>query len=190
MPLSIPLAAESSKPLILELIKRLGGEAAKHGLDFLLIGGQAVGILGHPRMTMDIDFLVRSSNKQSWEELLGTYGYRCFSEGRGFAQFEGKVGWPRLDLMFVDDETFAKLCTESVEDHGRRTPSPRHMVALKLHAARSGERDADKVAQDWIDIRKLIELHHLDPREEAFASLIRRYGGEEALVKVRQMCHL
>jgi murein endopeptidase len=74
MPLSIPLAAESSKPLILELIKRLGREAAKHGLDFLLIGGQAVGILGHPWMTMDIDFLVRSSNKQSWEELLGTYG--------------------------------------------------------------------------------------------------------------------
>lgn len=174
--------------MILELIERLGSEAGKRGLDFLLIGGQAVGILGHPRMTMDIDFLVPSSDKQSWEELFGVYGYRCFSEGRGFAQFEAKVGWPRLDLMLVDDETFAKLRAESVEDQGRRTPSPRHMVALKLHAARSDERDPDKANQDWIDIRKVIELHHLDPDEETFASLIRRYGGEEALVRIRQMC--
>jgi hypothetical protein len=34
----------------------------------------------------------------------------------------------------------------------------------------------------------LIELHGLDPNEETFASLIRRYGGDEALERIRQMC--
>jgi hypothetical protein len=154
-------------------------------MDFLLIGGQAVGILGHPRMTMDIDLLVPSSAKQRWEQLLGGYGYSCFSVGAGFAQFEGKVGCPRVDLM---QATFSKLRADSVETRGRRTPSPSHLIALKLHAARSSERDPDKANQDWIDIRKLIELHHLDPHEEAFASVVRRHGGEQALERIRQAC--
>lgn len=60
--------------MILELIERLTEEANKRNMDFLLIGGQAVGILGHQRMTMDLDFLVLASNKFDWEELLGQYG--------------------------------------------------------------------------------------------------------------------
>jgi hypothetical protein len=174
--------------MILELIERLTEEAVKRDMDFLLIGGQAIGVLGHLRLTMDIDFLVLASKKSGWEELLGTYGYRCFSEGKGFAQFEGKPGWPRVDLMLVDNATFAKLRADAVETKGKLTPSPQHMVALKLHAARSRERDPDKSNQDWIDIRKLIELHRLDPSDEAFASLILRYGGQEALERIRRMC--
>jgi hypothetical protein len=174
--------------MILELIERLTREAAKRGMDFLIIGGQAIGILGHLRLTMDVDFLVLASGKPGWEDLLGVYGYRCFSEGKGFAQFEGKAGWPRVDLMLVDDATFAKLCADAVETQGRRTPSPQHMVALKLHATRSADRDPDKSNQDWIDIRKLIELHKLDPQEKNFAALIRRHGGEEGLERIRQMC--
>jgi hypothetical protein len=65
---------------------------------------------------------------------------------------------------------------------------PQHMVALKLHASRSSDRDPQKAGQDWLDIRKLIELHGLDPNEGTFASLIRRYGGDEALERIRQMC--
>ncbi len=175
--------------MILELIERLTDEAAKRDMDLLLIGGQAVGILGHQRMTADIDFLVLASNKPGWEELLGVYRYRCFSEGKGFAQFEGQPGWPRIDLMLVDDATFGKLRADAVFTRGKLTPSPRHMVALKLHATRSPERDPDKANQDWIDIRKLIELHRLDPAEDNFAALIRRYGGEEALERIRAMWH-
>lgn len=174
--------------MILELIERLTEEANQRNMDFLLIGGHAVGVLGHQRMTMDLDFLVLASNKSGWEELLDRYGYRCFIEGNAFAQFEGEIGWPRIDLMLVDDATFAKLHADSVVTQGKRTPSPQHMVALKLHASRSSDRDPQKASQDWLDIRKLIELHGLDPNEETFASLIRRYGGDEALERIRRMC--
>jgi len=174
--------------MIHELIERLTEEAGKRNMDFLLIGGQAVISLGHQRMTMDLDFLVPASNKAGWEDLLARYGYRCFTEANAFAQFEGEIGWPRIDLMLVDEATFAKLRADSVVTQGRRTPSPQHMVALKLHASRSRDRDPQKAGQDWLDIRKLIELHRLDPNEETFASLIRRYGGDEALARIRQMC--
>ncbi len=90
--------------------------------------------------------------------------------------------------MLVEDATFAKLRADAIETKGKRTPSPQHMVALKPHAIRSGDRDPDKDNQDWIDIRKLVELHGLDPNEGTFASLIRRYGGDEALEHIRRMC--
>ncbi len=174
--------------MVVELIERLSQEAAKRGLDFLIIGGQAIGLLGHPRMTMDLDFLILAAAMPRWEELLGIYGYRRFSAGTGFAQFEAKPGWPRVDLMLVDDTTFAKLRADAVENIGRRTPSARHMVALKLHAAKSVGRDPEKSAQDWQDIRKIVQLHKLDPADETFAGLIIRYGGEEALERIRGMC--
>lgn len=174
--------------MTLELIERLAEEAMRRNLGFLLIGGHAVGILGHPRLTLDIDLLVLAARKSDWEKLLGQYGYRCFSEGKAFAQFEGQTGWPRIDLMLVDDVTFSKLRSAAVQAKGSPTPSPQHMVALKLHAANSATRDPDKAQQDWLDIQKIILLHHLDPREPAFASLICRYGGEEGLERIRRMC--
>ncbi len=36
-------------------------------------------------------------------------------------------------------------------------------------------------------ILELIELYGLNPNEENFASLIRRYGGDEALERIRWM---
>ncbi len=174
--------------MILELIERLTNEAAKQNLDFLIIGGQAIGILGYPRLTMDIDFLITAQTRADWENLLRSYNYDCYSEGTGFAQFHGKVGWPRIDLMLVDETTFEKISNEARKTKGRRTPSPRHMVALKLHATRSTSRDPEKLAQDWQDIRKIVERHKLDPTEPDFADLIRRYGGSKALERIRRMC--
>ncbi|MFA7344398.1 MAG: hypothetical protein WC003_08850 [Terrimicrobiaceae bacterium] len=171
--------------MIRELIERVTKEAGRRGLDLLLIGGHAVSKLGHSRMTLDVDFLVRAEQRREWEALLGTFGYSCYSEGNAFAQFSGKVGWPRVDLMILDDSTFGKLMTEAWGSEALKTPSARHMVALKLHAARSPDRS--KPEQDWEDIRQLVMLHHLDPSESTFHDLILRYGGEESLVRVQKI---
>lgn len=41
------------------------------------------------------------------------------------------------------------------------------MVALKPHASRSSDRDPQKAGQDWLDIRKLIDLPVFDrPMED------------------------
>lgn len=172
--------------MILDLIDRLANQAKQNDLQFLLIGGHAVTRLGHARLTLDIDFMVISGDEKKWEQLLGTYGYRSYSEGPAFKQFSGQIGWPRIDLMIVDNVTFGKLSAEAESNTGVRTPSPRHMVALKLHAATSPTRS--KPAQDWEDIRNLIRIHHLDPNEQEFSALIIRYGGQSALDQLKNMC--
>lgn len=169
--------------MIQELIDRVTKEAGKRGLDLLLIGGHAVSRLGHSRMTLDVDFLVKSKQRSEWESMLGAFGYICYSEGNAFAQFSGKVGWPRVDLMILDDATFGRLSAEASGGATPKTPSARHMVALKLHAACSPDRS--KPDQDWEDIRQLVMLHRLDPWESTFHDLILRYGGKESLERIQ-----
>ncbi len=172
--------------MILELIERLAEEAKKRNVEFLLIGGQAITRLGHARMTLDIDFLVRVDQRPAWAGVLEKFGYACYSEGNAFAQFSGQTGWPRVDLMLVDQATFEKLAADAIPAESVRVPSVRHMVALKLHAATSPTRS--KPVQDWEDIRQMVLLHHLDLDEPEFQKLILRYGGDSALEKIRALC--
>jgi len=168
--------------MTLELIERLTSEAGKRGLDFLLIGGHAMIQHGYQRMTVDVDFLCRAVQRGEWSGVVVQYGYKVYSEANAFTQFAGDPGWPKVDLMFVDDSTFEKLERESVRKGNMHLPSPRHMVALKLHAARSATRSEPE--KDWGDIEALIKLHRLDPDDPVFHDIILRYGGQESLARI------
>jgi hypothetical protein len=105
------------------------------------------------------------------------------AETPAFEQFaHTEPGWPQVDIMFVNPGTWSKLRGEAeAKVSGRVTvhvPSPSHMVALKLHAASSPQRE--NAGKDWNDILQLVRRHHLDPNDEKFAALVTRYGGAGA----------
>jgi hypothetical protein len=175
--------------MILELIERLAREAEKRGVEFLVIGGHAVVHHGYERMTTDVDFLSEQGAREAWRSILGEFGYELAVETPAFEQFsKQEPGWPQVDIMFVNPSTWENLRGESEAKTSRRVvvrvPSPAHMVALKLHAASSPQRsDPEK---DWGDIFQLVKRHRLDPDEEAFAGLVKRYGGEAALERLKK----
>ena len=176
-------------PRTLELIERLTSEAEKRGLEFLLIGGQAMIQHGYERLTLDVDFLGTEDSRGTWREVLARYGYQVVAETPAFEQFaHTEPGWPQVDIMFVNPETWSKLRGEAeAKVSGRVTvhvPSPSHMVALKLHAASSPQRE--NAEKDWNDILQLVRRHHLDPNDEKFAALVTRYGGTGALDRLKK----
>jgi len=176
--------------MIVELIERLTREAAKQNLEFLLIGGHAVGYHGYARMTLDVDFLVPVNEREAWGGLLEKFHYLPHTESNAFMQFASRTpGWPAVDLMLVHDDTWKKLKAEAVpKNHGREQihiPNVRHLIALKLHAARSPTRSTPD--KDWNDIEELLKRHQLDPDEPEFSTIILRYGGEESLVRLRKV---
>ena len=65
--------------------------------------------------------------------------------------------------MIVDGETFSKLKAGAVfvQTGGVDVPTPKveHIVALKLHAAKTRPRET--VEKDWLDIFQLIKQHNL-----------------------------
>jgi hypothetical protein len=174
--------------MILEFIERLVRKASGKGLDFLIIGGHAVAHHGYARMTLDVDFLVPESQRAGWNGLLREFRYEAYTDQAAFMQFaSGASGWPNIDLMIVHDDTWAKLRAEAVEKSHRGlsvyVPAVRHLIALKLHAAKSATRSTPE--KDWNDIVELVRRHRLDPNEDEFSALILRYGGEESLSRIR-----
>jgi hypothetical protein len=161
--------------------------AGQRDLPCLLIGGNAVILLGFPRMTIDLDLLVPAKERSQWLDLMRELGFRLLHGTEGFAQFEpGKEEMAPVDLMFVDALTWANLYTEArqviVGDHPVCIPRVEHLIALKLHAAASPTRDARE--QDWEDIRQMVRAWHLDPADPYFREIILRYGGEEAMNRI------
>ena len=55
-----------------------------HGVDYLLVGGHAVGFHGHPRLTGDIDFFVRptAENAAALASVLEEFGFEKTDELR------------------------------------------------------------------------------------------------------------
>jgi len=164
-------------------------EANKRKLPCLLIGGNAVILLGFPRMTIDIDLLVPVESRSRWLDLMRDSGFRLLHGTEAFAQFEPATAeMSPVDLMFVDAPTWknldAEARTEVVAKHPVRIPRVEHLIALKLHAAASPTRESRE--QDWEDIRQVMLACHLNPADAYFREIILRYGGEEAMNRILQ----
>jgi len=185
-----PGHSESQVTLILEEeVRTILRVAAERGLPSLLIGANAIVLLGYIRNTIDFDLIVPEESRSQWLDLLGELGYRLFHGASAFAQFEAResAGTP-VDLMFVDRATWDRLSdgAREMDLAGQQVllPRPEHLVALKLHAIRSPTRGKPEI--DWEDIRQIVQICALDPEEESFRALILRYGGVDALEKIRR----
>ena len=170
-----------------QTLQRLIDAANGRGLPCLLIGGNALILLGYIRNTIDLDLLVEAGRRSEWLDLMRSLGYRLFHGTGAFAQFEAGVeGEAPVDLMFVDGGTWEKMWAQarSGEAASRTvfTPRPEHLIALKLHAAASPTRD--KAESDWEDIRQIIRVCELNVEEPEFRAMILRYGGQKALERV------
>lgn len=156
--------------------------AQRAGAPYLLIGGHAVNTYGEPRSTLDVDFLVRKEDERRWRELLLGEGFKLQHQAGNFIQFAPPYGtvW-RVDLMFVNGDTFAKLMDRSrlVQCFGfeLRVPSALHLIALKLHAVVHGPEDRRE--KDFSDIINLARNTSLDPEASEVLDVFARYGTPE-----------
>ena len=151
--------------------------AQAEGLEFLLIGGYAVNARGYDRTTVDVDFLIAPADLDRWRSFLTNAGFRTVHETRSFAQFEPseREGF-RVDVMVVDETTFAKLLagSEWLEYGGRRVrvAGVLHLIALKLHATRTWTRAVQ--GKDFYDIVNLIRTNRVDTNSAEFLEILAR----------------
>jgi len=158
---------------------RLGQQ--EPALACLIIGGYAVAAHGHTRATFDVDFLVRQADHDLWFTRLAAAGLRLFGETKVFAQFSQPQGGDGLDLMFVDDATFARMWQASEErDFGAdraRVPCLDHLLALKLHALKQAQ--AHRTSKDADDVEMLARRNRLNLRDPRYEQLFLKYGTRE-----------
>lgn len=166
----------------MEILKNVHLAAASRGLQFVVIGGHAVGARGFSRATGDIDLMIRNCDREEWKTLLTGFGYQIFNDQAAFIQFEApKVGlWP-IDLMCSSDKTFASILAASTParfgDVELPVPTIQHLIAMKLHALKS--REPDRMGKDRIDVTELLRIANLTVDSEEFRQLCMKYGSME-----------
>ncbi len=171
------------------VLEQIEQAAAGRGLEFLVIGGLAVIEHGYPRLTFDVDLLVRREARATWRELLTARGYAVVEEKDNFEQYAKAEtsAWP-VDLMFVNASTFDGLwaAAQSVRIQGAavRMVCLEHLIALKLHVLKQGE--LHRFLKDFQDVVELVRINKLDLRSPQVHGLFLRYGSAELYGKIRR----
>ena len=148
-------------------------------MPFLVIGGHAVNAFGISRQTGDLDLLVQRSTKPDWLVLMSKLHYSKGQDDDRFARFKPDqlAGWP-IDIMFVDDETFAKLFQASIETvmgaARVRIASARHLVILKIHALKYFQEH--RFIKDYNDLIGLIKSGKTGLSQDDLSELCIKYA--------------
>lgn len=163
----------------MNILREIVPRAKAAGLSFLMIGGNAVIAYGFPRQTADLDLMVIDGQREVWDAMALSLGYRHHNVQTNFMMYNPISGaMPALDLVLVDASTFEKLAADAkqIEVAGERVeiPSLRHLIALKLHALRGGQ--AYRFERDMLDIITLIQLHGISLASADYAAILSRYG--------------
>lgn len=172
-------------------LEAIAVRATERGLPFVLGGGHAVIVHGHPRNTFDIDLIIRRADRPRWEDMARSIGYSFYRDGPTFVQFNpANPEFLPLDLMLVGDETFAKLTADAVAGPssapGVKVVSLRHLLALKCHAIKHGHKG--RIVKDADDVIRLALANKLDLNEPDIRDLFLKYGTAELYEKVRRLC--
>ena len=169
----------------------IASSARDKGLSFLVAGGHAVIAHGHPRNTFDIDLIIRRTDRDLWTDLTRALGYSLHREGPTFLQFDppNAQALP-LDLMLVNDATFAKLAADAVpappSASGARMVSLLHLLALKCHAIKHGH--PGRVVKDADDVIRLTQVNQLDVNDPTIRELFLKHGTVELYEKIGRIC--
>lgn len=160
----------------------------KTGASVILIGGQAVGLRGYQRMTLDIDFMIMESDYEKLKPIICAAGYQEVVRTSVAAKLRAESSdLMDIDFMFVESNTFHGIQKESTlenfQDSRFLVPKPEHIIALKLHAIKQ---QAARELKDLNDIIELIRANKLNVSSDSFKSLCSKFGTPELYKKILQ----
>lgn len=134
-------------------------ELEKHNIPYALIGAVAMGFWGVRRDTVDIDILVKESDREKIISLMKGFGYDHLVSSNFADQF-GHVlkSMGLIDFLYTkkkrsiieSSKTFKGL--GDVEIH---VALPEDIIGMKLDAISN---NPNRELQDWADIKAIVEL--------------------------------
>jgi hypothetical protein len=156
----------------------LHGEFRRRQISHAVIGGVAMAVLGVPRTTLDLDFVVDGDRQAEILEVLLERGYAQLHLSSGYSNHvhpDPQRG--RVDIVYVRGESRDRLFAQVSSSPGPQgeevpLPSPEHLAALKAWSIRN---DPSRREREMEDLRSLAPLC----RPGALAEVLDRYGLSE-----------
>lgn len=175
------------------LLEAFHQAAEADGLEYLLIGGFAVSHWATPRFTADVDYVICESSYEQSQRVLAQLGYHLLfiHPKKSFAHFGRRDGIGfRIDLMIVNEDTWKQLKTDSsLADlaGSRKYPivSPRHLIAMKFHAAK--QIDRTDALKDLNDIAEIMLSQKIEIDELENDGILSKHGTEKTISQLRSI---
>ena len=174
------MAVQIPFQIVADICRKTGGRV-------ILIGGQALGVRGYQRMTLDLDFMLTEKDYAKMKPALEGAGYREMARTQIAAKMRADAAEAMdIDFLFVAPETFHAVESEAGEENFAgnrfRVPKTEHLIALKLHAAR--EQPQARELRDLADIIELIKANGINAKSADFKSLSLKFGTAELYDKI------
>jgi hypothetical protein len=132
------------------------------GIRFLVLGGLASSLVGRPRWTHDIDFLVRPDDAGGVLEALRDAGFRT-EETDPVWIFKGFKDGVMVDVIFMvtggiylDDEMEQRSVIRDYEGLAVRIPSPEDQIVIKAIVHR------EETSRHWFDALAILGRAQLE----------------------------
>lgn len=174
----------TSVQYIFDVVSRKLPEA---GVEFLMIGGHAVNYYGYSRATIDVDFMIASSDVQEVREVMKAAGFTNVSESDNVIFFNHPENPHRVDYLKVDSGSMTQLLqnAEHISYANVEVSAPRlkDLIAMKLFALANGAKQREE--KDLPDIVHLSMEHGLSA-EGDLKPLCERFANNEVYEAVRR----
>lgn len=176
------------------VIEKLLTEFEKANVRYALMGGFALGVLGIPRATVDIDFLVLRDDLGKVSGIMGGLGYRCMYKSENVSQYASSEKiFGEVDFLHAFREVSLGMLERAEgkkifgEELTIKVVRPEDLIGLKVQAMANDEtRKAVDLADievlmahygtklDWPIIEKYFSIFGMD---ETAKELRRKYSG-------------
>ena len=145
------------------VLTALLNEFDRRQIRYAVVGGFAMGALGAPRMTMDLDILVDRDDLQGVDQVMSGVGYLRFAQTAHVTHYRHPdARWGAIDVIHA----FRQLAREMVsraKPHpifgSTRTiqvAEPEDVIGLKVQAIAN---NPDRRLQEQADIERLLAAH-------------------------------
>ena len=165
----------------------VGKKLPAAGIGFLMIGGHAVNHYGYSRATIDVDFMIASSDVDAVRSVMKSSGFTNISQSENVVFFNNPDVPYRVDFLQVDEATLRTLVAgaQRIEYGGQSllVPSLLDLIAMKLFALKEGS--AKREGKDFPDIVNLAVEHGLDI-EKDLKPLCDQFADQEIYLKLTQ----
>ncbi|HEX9880642.1 MAG TPA: nucleotidyl transferase AbiEii/AbiGii toxin family protein [Candidatus Binatia bacterium] len=130
---------------------------------YAAIGGFALGVLGIPRATMDLDFLVQRDDLDKLHSVLAALGYQRYVRTENVSQYRhAEDQWGSVDIVHAFRKAALGMLSRAkgypIFDGAQdvRVVNPEDVIGLKVQAMVN---DADRRPQELADIERVMAVY-------------------------------
>ena len=142
------------------VLKTLMAEFSRHEIRCAAIGGFALGVLGAPRQTLDLDFLVHRDDLPKLDRSLTALGYSRVFQSENVSQYRhSEVAWGSVDFVHAFRKISLAMLDRAKDypafggKQSLRTAQPEDIIGLKVQALSN---DPERRVQEQSDIERLM----------------------------------